>query len=373
MNVKFFRSLTVRYTVTSITLSFGCFFFTKAQPVNQTGFENFADEYVFTKASWESEGFTTPWVNGFNQNRAHVDNAFSHSGSKSLRVDFPSGQYGPSNTGVQAPLKITPADQYYISYWLYFSSNFSWGTTSEGGKLPGLAGGANCSGCATCTGSNGFSARLMWRTGGKAVLYLYHMDKAGTCGDNLSLQLTKGTDFYFQKEQWYQVIERVKVNTGNNFDGEVELWINQQPALLVTGKRFVNNSDKVDNLYFSTFHGGSTAAWAPVNDCTIWFDDVLITTNPTDVFSVTAVEESVFQGQFNVYPNPLRPGENFILKTSSKTNDFKSIEWSDISGRVVHRINNSADADKVPQLPAGIYVLKIYLESEIVVRKVRVE
>src|SRR5690606_29888578 len=128
-----------------------------AQPVNQTGFESFADESVFTKASWESEGFTVPWVNGFNQNRAYVDNVYAHTGTKSLRIHFPSGEYGPANSGAQAPLMVPPASEYYVSYWLRFSDNFSWGTTSEGGKLPGLAGGGRCSGCASCSGTNGFS------------------------------------------------------------------------------------------------------------------------------------------------------------------------------------------------------------------------
>lgn len=356
----------------------------KAQPVNQTGFESFSDEAVFTKTSWESEGFTVPWVNGFDQNRAYVDDAYAHTGTKSLRIHFPSGQYGPANSGAQAPLMVPPAPQYYISYWLRFSDNFSWGTTSEGGKLPGLAGGGRCSGCATCTGTNGFSARLMWRTGGKAVLYLYHMDKAGSCGDNLSLQVVPGTDFVFQKGQWYQIIERVKINTGNNYDGEVSLWINEQAALNVTGIRFVNNGDQVDNLYFSTFHGGSNAGWAPTVDCNIWFDDVMITANASDIFTSLSLPntpfnnsntKSKYNNRVSVFPQPLKAGENFTLELSGQQNNMLSMEWIDVCGRSIH-FNNAvtpSPEQQVPLLKKGLYILKIQLKEEVVCQKVLVE
>ena len=353
-----------------------------AQPLEQASFESFADEEVFTQSSWTAEGFSVPWVNGFNQTRAHIDNAYAHSGSKSLRIFFPQGQFGPDNSGGQAPLMVPSASQYYISYWVRFSDNFSWGTTSEGGKLPGLAGGGRCSGCATCTGSNGFSARLMWRQGGKAVLYLYHMDKTTTCGDNLNLQLTAGVDFVFQKGQWYQIIERVKVNTGNNKDGEVELWINQQPALSVNGIRFVNNGDKVDALYFSTFHGGSTAAWAPTVDSYIWFDDIMITSNPADIFTTLSIADKSNQSKFiksneevKLYPQPMKAGEAFTIELVSGSNTLMSMEWLDIYGRSISYKDAAPNAvqQHVPDMEKGFYILKIQLEDGVIVKKVYVE
>lgn len=360
------------------------FHFLQAQPLEQTSFESFADEAVYDLSSWTAEGFSVPWVNGFNQTRAHIDNAYSHSGSKSLRIFFPQGQYGPSGSGAQAPLMVPAASQYYISYWLRFSDNFSWGTTSEGGKLPGLAGGSRCSGCATCTGSNGFSARLMWRPGGKAVLYLYHMDKANSCGDNLNLQLTPGVDFVFQKGQWYQIIERVKINTGNNFDGEVQLWINQQPALSVSGKRFVNNGDQVDALYFSTFHGGSDATWAPTVDCYIWFDDLMITSNPADIFTTLGFADKNNQGknssiksnvEVKIYPQPMKAGEFFSMEQISSGDAITSIEWMDVYGRSINYRNAEQLSGQypVPDLEKGFYILKIQLSEGMVFQKVYVE
>ena len=57
-----------------------------AQVINYTGFEDFDDETAFTQSSWYDEGFAVNWTNGFNSNRAHVDDAFAMYGSRSLRI-----------------------------------------------------------------------------------------------------------------------------------------------------------------------------------------------------------------------------------------------------------------------------------------------
>ncbi|HPH15585.1 MAG TPA: hypothetical protein PK029_00315 [Bacteroidales bacterium] len=257
---------------------------TTAQIFSVTNFESQAVGTPFIRSLWQADGFTTDtWDNGL-ADRTMIDNTTSVSGTKSLRVTYPAGEYGPGPNGTQVPLLFTAQNEAYMSYWVRFSENFSWGTTSEGGKLPGLAGGARCSGCAVCTGTNGFSARLMWRPGGKAVLYLYHLDKVNACGDNLDLVFPGGENVIFQKGVWYHIMERVKINSSpTTYDGEVEVWVNGQHVLLTTGYRFVTNTDKVDALYFSTFHGGSDATWAPTETCYTWFDDVKIGATKADV------------------------------------------------------------------------------------------
>ncbi|MFN3405021.1 MAG: T9SS type A sorting domain-containing protein [Cytophagaceae bacterium] len=335
-----------------------------SQPINTNNFEGYADETIYTRELWQADGFTVPWVNGFNQERARIDDAFSRSGNKSLRILFPKDQYGPDNGGAQAPLKVPGELQYYISYWLRFSDNFSWGNTSEGGKLPGLAGGNNCSGCNTCNGTNGFSARLMWRTGGAAVLYLYHMDKEQTCGDNFNMQVVPGQNFRFQRGHWYQITERVKINTGSANNGEVELWINQQQALVVTGLKFVTNGGLVDNLYFSTFHGGSTAAWAPIENCYIWFDDIIITTNPADIFTITAENKhSQKKPSPLISPNPLLSGQDYHIEL----NDVLQIEWFDITGK---KVLSTEKNSVVPTVKPGVYTIKITTKNKIFIEKV---
>lgn len=260
-------------------------FYSFAQILNSNDFESWEDEHEYLKTSWEADGFSLSWVNGFNQQRCFVDNAQAHAGDKSLRVLYPAGGVGPGETGGQAALQFTPQDEVYMSYWMRFSDDFDWGGSNEGGKLPGFGSGENCSGGSSCDGTNGFSSRLMWRSGGKAVLYFYHMDKPATYGEDIDLLNPDQSNIVFEKGKWYQVAQRVKINTGNNYNGEVDVWINGEKALSLTGYRLVNNGDKVDNLYFSTFHGGSGSTWAPSNDCHIWYDDIIVSTNESDVFS----------------------------------------------------------------------------------------
>lgn len=248
-----------------------------------TDFESHPLGTTYESSIWQSDGFNTAsWSQGLND-RTQLVNSTSVSGIQSLQILYPAGEYGTSYTGCQVPLTFEPQREVYMSYYLRFSENFSWGTTCHGGKLPGLAGGDNCSGGATCDGTNGFSCRFMWRTGGKAVLYLYHMDKPDTYGENIDLVWPAGNEVIFEPGRWYHMMERVKINTdGNTYDGEVEVWVNGLLVLLRTGLRFTANGDMVDNLYISTFHGGGDETWAPLDTCYTYIDDVKISTNPEE-------------------------------------------------------------------------------------------
>jgi hypothetical protein len=208
----------------------------------------------------------------------------SHTGDNSLQVLYPKGGVGPNETGYQAPCGIEAAEEYYISYWVRFSEDFSWGNKNEGGKLPGLSGGKRCSGGQTCDGTNGFTARFMWRENGRAVLYLYYMDKPGKYGVDYDLINSDKQKTFFPRGEWVNLIERVKINTGNNNNGEVQVWYNGEEVLNLDGLQFVSNGDKVDALYFSTFHGGADITWSPENDCYIWFDDIIVSKDRNDVF-----------------------------------------------------------------------------------------
>jgi hypothetical protein len=354
------------------------------QVAESADFEQFSKGAYFTKAEWQTAGFTVPWVNGFDMNRAIVDDAYSKSGSKSLRLFYPKGQFGTANTGGQAPLMVPPQDEYFASYYVRFSEDFSWGTTSEGGKLPGLSGGGRCSGCATCTGSNGFTARLMWRPAGKAVIYLYHLNKVNPpCGDNYDIVLD-GKTLYFEKGQWYKISQRVKVNTGNNKDGEVEMWINDQHAQIrlyngslvdkLSGIQFVSNEDKVDALYFSTFHGGSTTDWAPSVDSYIWFDDIIISTEVSDVVNGTVTSNvQALRKNHNSEISPMPAKQNEIVHVQGVTEN-STIEWIDMMGKVFAKsVVDKGGIVFVPQVNKGIYLIRYFDRNEVVIKRIVVE
>lgn len=109
-----------------------------------------------------------------------------------LQVTYPSGTYGSQNSGAQwySLWNTTDGSQFesmMLSYELAFDSNFNW---VQGGKLPGLRGGADvndCSGGAEPNGTDCFSTRLMWRKnaageGMNLVMFSY-------CCSNLTFSL----------------------------------------------------------------------------------------------------------------------------------------------------------------------------------------
>ncbi|OUS76155.1 hypothetical protein B1748_12875 [Paenibacillus sp. MY03] len=236
---------------------------------------------------WEKADWTAPWLLG--NDRSIVDDEVSHSGFKSLKVLYPAGKIGPTDSGYQAPFEFQPADEYYLSYWVRFDENFSWGTTQFGGKLGiGLAGGVgtSCSGGQICTGENGFSSRLIWRKDGQAAVYIYSMGNSGY-GAEADLTYYNGSPIYYPKGEWFNIVQRLKVNTVTNGeanpDGEIEIWYNGFSVTKVTGLRFVTNTDKVDKAYFSSFYGGATESYAPAHDSYVWYDDVKISALRSDM------------------------------------------------------------------------------------------
>lgn len=241
----------------------------------------------YTNDIFKEDGFEVEWMENFDKT-ASIDSSQAYEGSKSLKVTYPKGTFGPHEGGGQAKIKLVPRNEYYASYWLRFSENFSWGGKIHGGKLPGLSGGRMCSGGMNCDGTNGFSARYMWNQNGNAILYLYHMDKEHKFGNALQLRYQNGFKVMFPKGKWIKLTERIKLNTVTNGiannDGEVQVWYNDQEVLLEKGLRFVSNEDNIDSFYFSTFHGGNTAEWTPQDTCWIWFDKLIISPNRKDVF-----------------------------------------------------------------------------------------
>ena len=116
------------------------------------------------------------------QNLAFVDDPFPNmppSGAQGvsspsgpvLRVTYPEGSFSHDTGGAQfySLWNTTDGSNFrtmMVSYELAFDSNFDW---VKGGKLPGLRGGLNSTGCSGGNQADGlscFSTRLMWRKDG---------------------------------------------------------------------------------------------------------------------------------------------------------------------------------------------------------------
>ncbi|ASQ99821.1 polysaccharide lyase [Streptomyces sp. 11-1-2] len=267
-----------------------------AAALKQNDFQRPTAGNPYTLSEWAKDGWNladqgTPqgW-----DTRTRIDSDTpAHSGSKSLRVFYPKGQIDPQNSGALAPFSVPKSREYYLSFWVKFSEDFSWGTTQFAGKVGiGLAGGKACSGGQPCTGTNGFTSRPIWsKSSGKAAVYYYSLEHEGEYGDDMVLQ-KDGADIQWPKGKWVNVVQRLKVNTVTdgqaNPDGEIEVFYNGESAAKKTGLRFVTNDDQVDKAYFSSFAGGGTSEFAPANDGYIWYDDIKVSTNREDICELSS-------------------------------------------------------------------------------------
>ena len=190
-----------------------------------------------------------------------------------LRVAFPKDAVGPEEGGVQFVRPIAPATEYYLSYDLYFEDGFDF---VKGGKLPGLtSGGSKYTGGVHPGNGEGWSARYMWIGGGKAVAYLYHVDMKEKYGDAVPLSIT------FQTGKWYTITQHIKLNSGDEANAVLEVWVNGEKVGTKENFRLrKGNQGLIDTFYFSTFHGGASPDWAPANDSFIRFDDVVVSSEP---------------------------------------------------------------------------------------------
>ena len=252
------------------------------------GFENHEDGTKYNQFAQEKDWDVVWSKENWMDNYAFITASQAHSGNKSLRITH----RPDARTGGNALWQLPEAKEYYLSYWVKFADDFDFdGTEYATGKLPGLGGaGGLCvggtNGFQPCTGDNGFSARYFWREDGRAVLNLKHMDipTSNKWTPDLRLVDSDGNDKYFIPGQWHHLIQRVRINDGNQANGEVEVWMDGEQVLSVEGYRFVNNNRGIDNLYFNTFHGGSEdARWWPDHTVYSYWDDFVVSTNPADV------------------------------------------------------------------------------------------
>lgn len=191
---------------------------------------------------------------------------------KVMEVFFPKGSVGPQQGGVQFVRNLPPNKEYYLDYYLKFDVNFDF---NLGGKLPGLtSGGETFTGGVHPTEGQGWSARYMW-TNKLAVVYLYYVDMKDTYGESLSIGVK------FEKGKWYRITQYVKINDSDKSNAEIIVWLNGKMVAKKQNFRLrMGNKGMIDSFYFSTFHGGATADWAPRDDCYAYFDNFLVTTKP---------------------------------------------------------------------------------------------
>ena len=187
---------------------------------------------------------------------------------KFLRVVYPAGKYGAGGSGTQWQRTTRPMEAAYVGYYVRFVGDFDF---VRGGKLPGLAGGEANTGGGAPTGTDGWSARMMWREGGCAVFYLYHPDQPGEFGEDIAWGVP------FERDRWHFVEHLIVMNEPGENDGVMLGWLDGQ---LVSDRRDIRFRDvadlAIDMLYISTFFGGGSDSWAPDDDEFTEFDQFTV-------------------------------------------------------------------------------------------------
>lgn len=189
-----------------------------------------------------------------------------------LHVRYPQGSINPGNKSTPAGgaqfyapvLAGTNATAACLGYRVRFEAGFAF---ARGGKLPGLYGtkGApvtTASGCRPVNDEAGFSARLMWRSGGRGEVYAYTQNKTARCGESLG----RG-NWTFPTGRWIAIEEEVILNAPGRDDGRVRVWIDGRLVLDRGGLVYRSGpAVHIQGLFFSTFFGGKKPDWASPRD-----------------------------------------------------------------------------------------------------------
>lgn len=215
-------------------------------------------------ADWEN----VEWDELFGRTAIVVDESEAH--HKVLEVLYPKASVGPHEGGAQFIIPLEPADEYWLSYDFKLSADYDF---RLGGKLPGLtSGGAQYTGGNKPDKGQGWSARYMWREHGQMVLYLYSFDMKGKWGDDYPFNMP-----VLERGRWYSVKQHIRINALDRPDALIEVWIDEKKVLNLTGIRLrLQDLGQIDSFFFSTFFGGNTPEWGPLNDCKSYFDNFRI-------------------------------------------------------------------------------------------------
>ena len=125
-------------------------------------------------------------------------------------------------------------------------------------------------------GTDGWSARMMWRTEGAVVQYVYHPDQPQHYGEDLPWSVAD-EPLHFAPGQWHEVVHEIRMNTPGLNDGSITAWFDGVLALEADAMRFRDvDSFAIDGMYFSTFFGGGSSSWSTTADEVVLFDDFRI-------------------------------------------------------------------------------------------------
>ncbi|HET9117215.1 MAG TPA: hypothetical protein VFN75_03920, partial [Pseudonocardiaceae bacterium] len=176
-----------------------------------------------------------------------------------VSVSYPRGSSAPSagapygGAQVCAPFASGPKTDATLTYEVRIPVGFQF---VQGGKMPGLYGGVEPFSGGRHN-SAGWSARLMWRSGGRGEIYGYISTSSGY-GDSWG----RGNFVWTADGRWHTVSEHVHLNSPGHSDGWISLAYDGATAIIQTGLAITSTGVPINGLFFSTFFGGHGPAWA---------------------------------------------------------------------------------------------------------------
>jgi hypothetical protein len=227
----------------------------------------------YTVERWKRDWPGCEWQDGIKEGNLSV---VERDATFRLRIDYRIGEIGPEKNGAGWRFPIGRRETAELSYTVRFGKDFDW---VKGGKLPGFCGGPeNVSGGRPADGTNGFSARLMWRKEGRGEAYLYHKNQPERYGDEIDFP----EDFRFPTDTDIRVRIRVTMNDPGKKNGSIRVLIchgeDEEREVVKRDDLEWRSVDAfgIDALYFESFHGGSDKSWAPSRPSFAEFGDFVI-------------------------------------------------------------------------------------------------
>ncbi|MET3805231.1 hypothetical protein ABIB25_002232 [Nakamurella sp. UYEF19] len=198
-----------------------------------------------------------------------------------VRTSLAANTFGTGNGAAFTVPLPTAVDYACIGYDVRFDANFDW---SDGGKLPGLQGVNPQTGTAPAGGArqyDGWSGRMMWLGPGAyrwagpnnmGVSYMYYPNQPDDYGQNMRWNKE------FVRNTWHSIKECYTMNTPGTADGVLQAWMDG--TLVQDNHSFLYRqtaSVHANQIGWSLFRGGNTAAWAGARGGFVDIDNLVVT------------------------------------------------------------------------------------------------
>jgi hypothetical protein len=179
-------------------------------------------------------------------------------GSDAIRVAYVGYKRGSERVVFRYPRGST-VDRATLSFDVCFEKDFVW---VRGGKLHGLGPKKPITG-GKQRQPDGWSARVMFKQEGRSATYLYDQDKKKKYGVGRTSEKP-----VFVAGKWHHVVLQVQLNDPGKSNGSARILIDNEEATRSENIAFRGkggDGTEIQQFLFSTFHGGSSPKYTPVD------------------------------------------------------------------------------------------------------------